>query len=245
MTSSHRHAAVFSLKAMNRILPQNTGIISSAPSLVRCRSNEPAFRLLPVRLCSPGGRRPNFSLFYNAISVLCHWRHHFRPASISPSICQKRLFTSSSDKNEGGSNEDSDTIKPKSAIDDDTPHTTTTADPSTHGDDSHSDDDHTTPATAKKAVHFPWRHETHPLPRILQRDDLSAMPNNFRARFLRKTIASRELGATFWEMVPIPFYTHEWELELAENFSVAFGLALEELLRVMVKGAVVDFLLLF
>jgi len=237
MTSAHRHAAASSLKAINRILPQNTRSISSAPSLIRCRSNESAFRLLPVGLCSPSGRRPNFSIFYDSISVSCHWRHNFRPALISPSIYQKRSFASSSDKNEGGSKEDCDTIKPKCAIDDDTPHTAT-ADPSTHGDVSHSDDDNTTSTTTKKAVRFPWRHETQPLPRILERDDLSAMPNNFRARFLRKTIASRELGATFWEMIPIPFYTHEWELELGENFSVAFGLALEELLRVMVKAPV-------
>ncbi len=61
------------------------------------------------------------------------------------------------------------------------------------------------------------------------------MPNNARAKFVRKLIAIREMNLSFWDALPIlpallPGYRHEWERELSTNFGIAFRLALEELL---------------
>lgn len=61
------------------------------------------------------------------------------------------------------------------------------------------------------------------------------MPNNVRAKFVRKLIAIREMNLSFWDALPIlpmvlPGYRHEWERELSTNFEIAFRLALEELL---------------
>jgi hypothetical protein len=61
------------------------------------------------------------------------------------------------------------------------------------------------------------------------------MPNNVRAKFVRKLIAIREMNLSFWDALPIlpmvlPGYRHEWERELSSNFEIAFRLALEELL---------------
>ena len=64
------------------------------------------------------------------------------------------------------------------------------------------------------------------------------MPNNVRAKFVRKLIAIREMNLSFWDALPIlpallPGYRHEWERELSTNFGIAFRLALEELLRTL------------
>ena len=91
-------------------------------------------------------------------------------------------------------------------------------------------------AADKRPVLFPWRHESTPPARVLEQIDFSGMPNNCRARFVRKLIAARELNISFWEVLPFPFYTHEWENELASNFSMAFGLALQELLCSLFQG---------
>jgi hypothetical protein len=91
-------------------------------------------------------------------------------------------------------------------------------------------------STTSLAMHlkFPWRHSPTPPTRLLNNDDYSGMPNNIRARFVRKLIAARELNLTFWNVLPIPLFgNQDWEEELASNFSVAFGLALSELLRTL------------
>eukprot|EP00985_Skeletonema_marinoi_P024384 scaffold16932_cov145-Skeletonema_marinoi.AAC.3 len=81
---------------------------------------------------------------------------------------------------------------------------------------------------------FPWRHSPTPPSRLLQNDDYSGMPNNFRARFVRRLIAAKELNLNFWNVLPLPFgYAQEWEEELAGNFSVAFGLAMRELFETL------------
>ena len=90
-------------------------------------------------------------------------------------------------------------------------------------------------STSSSSVHFPWRHSATPLPRIQNNDDYSGMPNNVRAKFVRKLIAIREMNLSFWDALPIlpmvlPGYRHEWERELSTNFGIAFRLALEELL---------------
>ncbi|KAL7487924.1 hypothetical protein ACHAW6_013510 [Cyclotella cf. meneghiniana] len=82
--------------------------------------------------------------------------------------------------------------------------------------------------------YFPWRHSPSLPARIENRDDFSGMPNNFRARFIRRMIAGRELNLKFWDLLPLPF-ERGWEQELAGNFSTAYGLALAELLRSVFK----------
>jgi hypothetical protein len=39
-----------------------------------------------------------------------------------------------------------------------------------------------------------------------------------------------------WNIIPIPFYKHEWEVILANNFAVAFQAASGELLRSLFRG---------
>jgi len=92
----------------------------------------------------------------------------------------------------------------------------------------------------KPTISFPWRHSTTLPERILQKDDLSHMPNNFQARFVRRLVACKELNMTpFWNAIPLPFgWEHEWEGELANNFATAYGLALEELLGSVFGGKV-------
>src|SRR5210317_127618 len=90
-------------------------------------------------------------------------------------------------------------------------------------------------STSSSSVHFPWRHSATPLPRIQNNDDYSGMPNNVRAKFVRKLIAIQEMNLSFWDALPIlpmvlPGYRHEWERELSTNFEIAFRLVLEELL---------------
>ena len=66
--------------------------------------------------------------------------------------------------------------------------------------------------------YFPWRHSPSLPARIENGDDFSGMPNNFRARFIRRTIAGQELNLKFWDLLPLPF-ERGWEQELAGNFS--------------------------
>jgi len=66
--------------------------------------------------------------------------------------------------------------------------------------------------------YFPWRHSPSLPARIDNRDDFSGMPNNFRARFIRRMIAGRELNLKLWDVVPLPF-ERGWEQELAGNFA--------------------------
>jgi len=96
----------------------------------------------------------------------------------------------------------------------------------------------TSSPSSSSSVHFPWRHSATPLPRIQNNDDYSGMPNNVRAKFVRKLIAIREMNLSFWDALPIlpallPGYRHEWERELSTNFEIAFRLALEELFRTL------------
>ena len=76
--------------------------------------------------------------------------------------------------------------------------------------------------------------------RFADKDDLSGMPNNFRARFLRRFLACRELELSPLDAVPLPFgFARAWEDDMAHHFATAFGLALEELLKSIFPGAVV------
>jgi hypothetical protein len=85
---------------------------------------------------------------------------------------------------------------------------------------------------------FPWRHESSPPARLLAHDDLSGMPNNLRARFVRRLVSCKELNLSPWDALPVPFLAREWEVDLATNFKIAFGLALEELLSSVYRGTV-------
>ncbi|KAL7459125.1 hypothetical protein ACHAWC_010840 [Mediolabrus comicus] len=99
----------------------------------------------------------------------------------------------------------------------------------------HRDQSTSSSSSSSSVQHFPWRHSATPLLRIQNNDDYSGMPNNVRAKFVRKLIAIREMNLSFWDALPIlpmvlPGYRHEWERELSSNFEIAFRLALEELL---------------
>ena len=67
--------------------------------------------------------------------------------------------------------------------------------------------------------YFPWHHSPN-MPARLP-DDLSGMPNNFRARFVRQMIAGRELNLKFWDIPMVMMgFRREWEQELTANFAV-------------------------
>ena len=80
------------------------------------------------------------------------------------------------------------------------------------------------------SAYFPWRHESQPTKRLLEKNDFSGMPNNFRARLIRRIVSCRELNTSMLEAIPVPFFTHNWESELVANFTQAFLLAFSELI---------------
>jgi hypothetical protein len=83
---------------------------------------------------------------------------------------------------------------------------------------------------SNRSAYFPWRHESQPTERLLERNDFSGMPNNFRARLVRRIVSCRELNISMIEAIPVPFFTHSWESELVANFKQAFMLAFSELI---------------
>ena len=87
-------------------------------------------------------------------------------------------------------------------------------------------------------AHFPWRHESELPTRLLEKDDFSGGPNNFRKRLFRRLLSCRDLNLSTFEAIPIPFLARGWEQELANNFLMAFKLALEELLFSIYRGSV-------
>jgi hypothetical protein len=87
-------------------------------------------------------------------------------------------------------------------------------------------------------AHFPWRHESDLPARFDAKDDFSGMPNNFRARFVRRLVSCKELNLSTFDALPIPFFARQWEEELAENFKMAFSAAMEELLFSIYRGVV-------
>jgi len=105
-------------------------------------------------------------------------------------------------------------------------------------DDSVADDDEPPADDDVSTAHFPWRHESRPLARLLEYDDLSGMPNNFRGRFVRRLVSCKEMNLSPWDAMPIPFFARGWEEELANNFKSAFEYALEELLSSIHRGTV-------
>lgn len=88
------------------------------------------------------------------------------------------------------------------------------------------------------AAHFPWRHESDLPARFDAKDDLSGMPNNFRASLFRRLVSCKELNLSMFDAFPIPFFTRQWEEELAENFKMAFSAAMDELLFSIYRGVV-------
>jgi len=96
----------------------------------------------------------------------------------------------------------------------------------------------TTEGDEELAAYFPWRHESDLPARFDAKDDLSGMPNNFRARFVRRLVSCKELNLSTFEALPIPFFARQWEEELAENFKMAFSAAMEELLFSIYRGVV-------
>lgn len=86
--------------------------------------------------------------------------------------------------------------------------------------------------------YFPWRHESQPTTRLLEKNDFSGMPNNFRARLIRRLVSCRELNISLLEAIPVPFFVHTWETELVDNFKAAFVLALSELLSSIFQSPV-------
>lgn len=74
---------------------------------------------------------------------------------------------------------------------------------------------------------FPWYHVPHGrLFRLDDNNDLSGLPRTARARFIRKTLAARELGVPWYQI----FLTGSWERDLAQNFTWAFRRATAALL---------------
>lgn len=69
--------------------------------------------------------------------------------------------------------------------------------------------------------------------RVLEHNDFSGTfnPTTRDPQILRKLIAARELNISAWDVIPVPFHKHEWEIDLANNFAVAFAFAMEELFR--------------
>lgn len=94
-----------------------------------------------------------------------------------------------------------------------------------------------TAAQTSKSV-FPWRHDSILPDRVLERNDYSGTfnPTARDPPILRKLIAARELNIPAWNVMPIPFYKHEWEVTLANNFAAAFQFAVGELLRSLFRG---------
>lgn len=95
--------------------------------------------------------------------------------------------------------------------------------PSTPSDDDKQDDDSELKQTKDrppsiKKMKFPWRHSPDPLQRVIERNDLSVPPHHARAKFVRKTLAMRELGASFFQCM----FSRSWEQKLAEHFTWAF-----------------------
>lgn len=85
---------------------------------------------------------------------------------------------------------------------------------------------------------FPWRHDASLPDRVLQHNDFSGAfnPTARDPPILRKLIAARELNISAWDVLPIPFYKHDWEIQLALNFAVAFEFAIGELLGTVFRG---------
>ena len=85
---------------------------------------------------------------------------------------------------------------------------------------------------------LPWRHDPSLPERILQDNDYSGAfnPTARDPPILRKLIAARELNISAWEVLPIPFYKHGWESDLAIGFAVAFEFAVGELFRTLFRG---------
>lgn len=85
---------------------------------------------------------------------------------------------------------------------------------------------------------FPWRHDASLPDRVLQHNDFSGAfnPTARDPPILRKLIAARELNISAWDVLPIPFYKHDWEIQLALNFAVAFEFAIGELLGTVFQG---------
>lgn len=74
---------------------------------------------------------------------------------------------------------------------------------------------------------FPWYHVPHGrLSRLDENNDLSGLPRTTRARFVRKTLAARELGVPWYQI----FLTGSWERDLAQSFTWAFRRATAALL---------------
>jgi len=78
--------------------------------------------------------------------------------------------------------------------------------------------------------------------RVLQHNEYSGAfnPTNRDPPIIRKLIAARELNISAWDVMPIPFYKHEWETELTTNFAVAFEFAMAELLRTVFRVPVAN-----
>lgn len=85
---------------------------------------------------------------------------------------------------------------------------------------------------------LPWRHDPSLPERILQHNDYSGAfnPTARDPSILRKFIAARELNISAWDVLPIPFYKHEWESDLATGFAIAFEFAVGELLGTLFRG---------
>mmetsp|Transcript_31935 Transcript_31935/g.68965 ORF Transcript_31935/g.68965 Transcript_31935/m.68965 type:complete len:437 (-) Transcript_31935:126-1436(-) len=102
-------------------------------------------------------------------------------------------------------------------------------------DDYDADDsnDNDTATTSTSNLLFPWRHAPTLPDRVLAHNDYSGQfnPTTRDPYILRKLIAARELNVSAWNVLPIPFYRHEWECDLANGFAVGFGFAVEELWR--------------
>lgn len=96
----------------------------------------------------------------------------------------------------------------------------------------------TTTTTSIPSQILPWRHDPSLPERVLQHNDYSGAfnPTARDPPILRKLIAARELNISAWDVLPVPFYKHDWEVDLAAGFAVAFEFAVGELFGTLFRG---------
>ena len=145
-------------------------------------------------------------------------------------------FFSSGDKND--ENDRPNAVDGNDGVVDAETESTNSDDDNESSSNTNDDDDEQQQHQQQQPHYFPWRNESSLPQRLLDQDDYIGMPNNFRACFLRRLIACQELSLHPVNAMSLPFgYVQEWEEELADNFSNAFELGLEELLNGVFRGS--------
>ena len=83
-----------------------------------------------------------------------------------------------------------------------------------------------------KNASFPWRHDSAPIVRVAEGNDLSGFPNTLKGRFFRRMLVAHEMELPWFQRL----VTRSWEQDLADNFVWAFRTGLAGLLSNAFKG---------